>query len=172
MPTKTTPQNTEAQETFPIEQSITALAKDMIKKRPGIYYGNLEFWIKDKLPEATKMDIKLAVVGLMYDEGYFISYEYSVYPPNTVDEEVRLLTRFIAQNKLSFTDYGILYELYKTKKAFKQLSEFTRKVVSQCWSEEEEEVKYRIKDLVLNHILEEQDRALIINWKLIRERVK
>lgn len=172
MITKTTLNNEVNQETFPIEQSIKQLAREMIKKHPGIYYGNLEFWIKDKLPKATKLDIKLAVVKLMFDEGYFISFEYTVHPPGKFDEKVRTLTKFISRENLSFTDYGILYELYRAKKPFNRLSDFSLRVAGQGWSEDEREVKVRIQELVLKKIIIENHGSLQVNWKLIQEAVQ
>lgn len=169
MTTTTTPNNVNTQETFPILETITKLIRKIVNKRPGIYYGNLEFWIRDKLPEANRINIKMALLQLIHEESYFLSYEQSVYPPNKVDDNVRTLTRFVSMNKLSFTDYGILYELYKTKEGFKRLSDFSRKVVSQCWSEDEHETKIRIQLLLLKNILAEKDGSLQINWGLIRE---
>lgn len=154
------------QKTFPIVTSITQLAHEMIKKRPGIYKGNLVYWLLEKIPKSTRIDVELAFLQLL-KEGYFFSIDDSVYPPNKVDENVKTLTKFVSVKKLSFTDYGILYELYKTKNPFKQLSEFSRKVISQGWSENEKEVKNKISELFLKNIITEKDGNIAVNWKLI-----
>lgn len=166
MTIKTTPK---VQGIFPIIATLTQQARELIRKRPGIYKGNLRYWLMEKNPEVTDDKIKLAFNQLK-KESYFFSYEDTVHPPGTVDEQIQLLTKFIYWKRLSFTDYGILYELHTTK-GFKRLSEFSREVVSQGWGENEREVKLRLQELLLKHIIKEHNQSITINWDYIRRAV-
>jgi hypothetical protein len=153
---------------FPITLTITQYSKELIHKLPGICQGNLEYCIRNKIPNTTRIDIELAFIQLL-KENYFFSYESSVYPPNKVDENVKTLTKFIYYQKLSFTDYGILYELYKSKQEVNNLSKFSRKILSQGWSEDEREIKNRIGKFFLKGILIGNNKCININWEPILE---
>lgn len=169
MTTKNTLNVYNTQKTFLIVSSITELAREMIEKRPGIYKGNLECWLLKNIPKSAKIDIELAFLQLL-KEGYFFSYEDTIYPPNKVDVKVKILTKFVYNQKLSFLDYGILYELCTN--GFNRLSEFSREIVSQGWDENEREVKIRIQELFWENIIIEDHGILKVNWELIQEAVE
>lgn len=168
MTTKNAPSNFDTQKTFPIISSITQLAREIIRKRPGIYKGNLNYWILEKIPKSTKIDIELAFIQLL-KEGYFFSLEDTVYPPNKVDKDIKTLTKFVHRKKLSFLDYGILYELHRNKKEIKWLSDFSGRVLSKGWGEDEKEIKKRIQELVLQRYIISGDYGIQINWEMVRE---
>lgn len=154
----------------PIIGKLTQQARELITKRPGIYKGNLMFWLMEKEPQATRWHIELAFLQLL-KQGYFFSYEDSVYPPHTVSDEVKILTQFVSKEGLSFTDYGILYEIHQDG-GFQGLRRFSRYVVSRGWGEDEEEVRRRVQDLLLQKIILQEDQRLKINWPYLREAVR
>ena len=153
------------QKPLPIVSSITQRARELVKKHPGIYKGNLEYRLLVEIYKSTKIDIELAFIQLLR-EGYFFSIDDAVYPPNKVDDKTKILTRFVHRNSLSLTDYGILNELDKLKK-IRRLSELSRKVVSSAWSEDEREVKIRIQELFREDIITEDHGVPKVNWALI-----
>ena len=148
---------------------LTQQARELVKKRQGMYIGNLTYWLLDRNPNATKIEVELAFNQLRKEE-YFFSYEETIHPPNTVDEPIKQITKFVSKFKLSLTDYGILYELYY-RKGFKQLSQFSREVVSKGWDEDERELKIRIAKLFLKKILIENKGIIMVNWELILETI-
>lgn len=155
-------------ETSKITARITQLARELIRKHPGIYKGNLEYWIYIRFPEAKKIEIELAFIQLRR-ERYSFTYTNTVYPPNKADPDLNILSRFICHQKLSDSDYGILYELHR--KGPMVLSNLSRRVVSQCWSDDEKEIKIQIQELISAKYIFNHDGRLQVNWTLIKDGV-
>lgn len=155
----------------PIVGVTTQLAKELINKHPGIYEGNLRCRILYELPKATKLDMEYAILQLI-KEGFFFSMEDDIYPPNRVNKDIKDLTNFVYYQNLSFTDYGILYELNKTKIRIKRLSELSRIVLSQGWSQDESEIKNNIQSLFQRKLIICSKDELQVNWRQIKGGIK
>lgn len=155
------------QKIFSVVPSIIQLSKNMIRKHPGIFKGNLIYWLMEKIPNSSRIDVELGLIQLLR-EGYFFSFEGSVYPPNKVNKNIKALTKFAGINNFTYTEYGILYELYRVG-TFSRLSNFSRSVISSGWSENEHEVRIRIQELFRQHIIKRHDQSVIINWEYIWE---
>lgn len=163
---------TETQKIFEVTPLIIEIAKKLIFQRPGIYKGNLNYWIKEKFrkstgTEVTNAQIELAYLQLLRD-GYFFSLTDSVYSPNHVDHDEQLLTKFTYKNGLSYTDFAILYELRKMGTS-KSISKLTRRVVSQGWHDDESEVKVRIQQLFWENLITLQNGTIQVNWEFITD---
>ena len=141
------------------------MARELVKKSPGMYIGNLKYWLLERNPDATKIEVELAFNQLIR-QGYFLSYEETIYPPNTVDEQIKQMTKYASKFKLSLTDYGILYEVHC------QNGLNSRELVSRGWGENEREVKIRISELFQEKIILKNQGNTIINWKLILEAIR
>jgi hypothetical protein len=141
------------------------MARELVKKSPGMYIGNLKYWLLERNPDATKIEVELAFNQLIR-QGYFLSYEETIYPPNTVDEQIKQITKYASKFKLSLTDYGILYEVHR------QNGINSRQLVSRGWGEDEREVKIRISELFQKKIILKNQGNTIINRKLILEAIR
>lgn len=144
---------------------LTQMARELVKKSPGMYIGNLKYWLLERNPDATKIEVELAFNQLIR-QGYFLSYEETIYPPNTVDEQIKQITKYASKFKLSLTDYGILYEVHR------QNGINSRQLVSRGWGEDEREVKMRISELFQKKIILKNQGNTIINRKLILEAIR
>lgn len=171
MTTKSPQKALSIEEQFPIVATLSQQAREMVRKRPGMYKGNLKYWLLEKNPDATKIHVELAFNQLL-KQGFFFSYEDTVHPPNMVDETVKQITKFVSKHRPNFTDYGILYELNK-RQYYIDYRRFAREVVSRGWSEDEWEVKSRIQELIKGDIItEDKHENKIINWKHILEAIR
>lgn len=160
-------QTTETQRNTPL---IVEIAKKLIFQNPGIYKGNLSYWIKEKFYKSTGIavtnsNIELAYLQLLRD-GYFFSLTDSVYSPNRVDQDEQSLTKFICRNGFSYTDFAILYELRKMGKS-KTISILSRRVVSQGWHDDESEVKVKIQLLFWENLIILKNGSIHVNWDWI-----
>lgn len=147
---------------YPLE----SMAQKIILERQGIYKGNLIYWIKNKVPKATTDDINLAFLKLI-KQGYLFTISNTIYSPGAIDHKEKDLMIFKYKNNLSLIDYGILIELYKSKRTIKCLDELSRIVLSYYWHNNEWDIKVHIQKLFIQNIIVDDD-GLILNWKLIR----
>jgi hypothetical protein len=172
MTTKSPQTRRNIEEQFPIVATLSQRARELVRKRPGIYKGNLIYWLQKQNPDATRIHIELAFNQLLR-QGFFFSYEDTFHPPNTVSEEVKLLTKFISKHRPQFTDYGILYELNRRGGfSIGNHRRFAREVISKGWSEDEFEVKGRIHDLIQRGIITEDRHGFkVVNWEYIMEAI-
>ena len=151
--------------------TICGIAKKLIFKMPGIYKGNLTYWIGEQIQEITEKYptnnlIELAYVQLLR-EGYFFSITNRVYPPNKADPDEQLLTRFKYKYALLYIDFAILYELNTMGKAA-SISTLSRKVVSRGWYDDERELKIRIQHLFWKKLIKLQNESIQVNRNLIK----
>jgi hypothetical protein len=150
---------------FNLKTPIETLAKKYINKNPGIYKGNLIYWIKEAIPKATENETQLAFNQLI-KKGYFFNICNCVYPPEKVDEDEKTLMRFVYKYNLSFLDFAILYELNKIGKSSK-IGDLSRAVVDKNWHDNEAGVKIQIQKLFWKNIIQFKNGSIGVNWKLI-----
>lgn len=152
---------------FSLNPSIIPIAKKLIYKNPGIYKGNLTYWIKEKIPKIVNTEIELAFLQLL-KEGYLFTINNCIFPPNKVNQDEKVLIKFAHKYRLSDLDFAILFELNKIGKSSK-LNSLSRIIVSKNWHDNESEVKILIQNLFWKNIIIEENGSIVANWKLIME---
>ena len=171
MTTKSPQTGLSIEEQFPIVATLSQQAREMVRKRPGIYRGNLKYWLLEKNPDATNNLVELALNQLL-KQGFFFSYEDTVHPPNTVSESVKQITKFVSIHRPELQDYYILYELNR-RTGFSDYRRFAREVASRGGFESEWQVRSRINELIKWDIITEDRQGYkIINWEHILEAIR
>ncbi len=154
------------QTTIPQKNPILHRAKQMINEKPGIYPGNLHYWL---LREYKKVDME-KIMNLLALEGYE-EKKGLLYPPGTVEEEYKLLKRFyIKKETITEEDFKILVRAWELE------GEDVERIISKALSYDfipERESKRRIVDLALKGYLIIDDKGRTrINWSKIRKEEK
>lgn len=139
---------------------------DMISRRPGVYKGNLLYWLKEEFPKANQQELDLILLELM-DRGFYVDVGGCIYPPHSGKEEESDLRAFAVIAGLDEVDLGVLIELNNSKREIHSLRELSRIVVSRNWHNDEKEIKIRIQYLFLFKIIIREDNRLSVNWKIV-----